>query len=71
MNKIPDQTWVMFIAGMGVILALVGYLHTGNAAAQQYIFGAANSLISGAIGAFKGASMAKASVGNVQGEAGQ
>jgi len=71
MNKIPDQTWVIFIAMLGVILALVGYLYPGSAAAQQYIFGAANSLISGAIGAFKATSTAKVPVGNELGPGAQ
>lgn len=52
MSKIDAHTWIAYLATLGCILACIGYTHTGSDAAQQYIFQIANSLISGALGAF-------------------
>jgi hypothetical protein len=52
MNRVDTHIWIAYLATIGCCLAALGYLHEGNDASQQFIFQIANSLISGALGAF-------------------
>lgn len=51
-RPIPQQAWAVLIATLGVSVAIVGYLFPGDVASKQSMFTVANSLISGALGAF-------------------
>lgn len=51
---IPQPAWAVMLAILGVIVAVVGYCIPGDITSRQAMFTVANSLISGALGAFAG-----------------
>jgi len=54
MMQVPQQSWAILIAVLGVICAIVGYVLPGDVVSRQAMFTIANSLVSGALGAFAG-----------------
>jgi uncharacterized membrane protein len=51
---LPPQVWAIIIASLGVLCAIMGYVLPGDVVSRQSMFTIANSLISGALGAFAG-----------------
>ena len=51
---LPPQVWAIIIASLGVLCAIMGYVLPGDVVSRQSMFTVANSLISGALGAFAG-----------------
>lgn len=49
---IPQPAWAVLLATLGVAVAIVGYVYPGDITSRQSMFTVANSLISGALGAF-------------------
>ena len=54
MMQVPQQAWAIAIAILGVICAVIGFVLPGDAVSRQAMFTIANSLVSGALGAFAG-----------------
>ena len=54
MMQVPQQAWAIAIAILGVICAAIGFVLPGDAVSRQAMFTIANSLVSGALGAFAG-----------------
>jgi uncharacterized membrane protein len=52
--NIPQPAWAVMLAILGVICAIVGYIFPGDITSRTAMFTVANSLISGALGAFAG-----------------
>ena len=50
----PQQAWVTIIVVLGVVCAVIGYVFPGDVVSRQAMFTAANSLISGGLGALTG-----------------
>jgi di/tricarboxylate transporter len=51
-EKIPQPAWALLVAVLGVYCATVGYCLPGDTVSKQAMFTIANTLISGALGAF-------------------
>jgi hypothetical protein len=51
---IPQPVWAISILILGVVCAVIGYTLPGDVVSRQAMFTAANSLISGGLGAFAG-----------------
>ena len=49
---LPQPLWAVMLAVLGVSCAIVGYTIPGDAVSRQAMFTVANSLVSGALGAF-------------------
>ena len=54
MMQVPQQAWAIMILFLGVLCAIVGFVLPGDVVSRQAMFTAANSLISGGLGAFAG-----------------
>jgi len=53
-QPVPQPAWAVSLAVLGAILAVIGYVFPGDISSRQAMFTVANSLISGALGAFAG-----------------
>jgi Kef-type K+ transport system membrane component KefB len=62
MNNLPQPLWAIFLAGLGVALALAALFHPEPLTVVTSVLAIASNLVSGALGAFAG--HAGASVNN-------